>query len=154
MDKRLKAAEARAEAAEGAARRAAADTQALAAQVAELRAAASANQHAPSHAQVRIRAPHTHAFTLPCDCAADARSSAARAGRGTGWRCARSVELEPVLRQRAAFRAAGASGARGCTAVLQRDALRRRPVVRRAASCATHGWPSGRRLHARTGGGS
>ena len=64
MDKRLKAAEARAEAAEGAARRAAADTQALAAQVAELRAAASANQHAPPHTQVRIRAPHARALRV------------------------------------------------------------------------------------------
>ena len=56
MDKRLKAAEARAEAAEGAAHRAAADAQALAKQVAELRAAAVAHQHAPQHAQVRFHA--------------------------------------------------------------------------------------------------
>ena len=89
MDKRLKAAEARAEAAEDAARRAAADTQALAAQLAELRAAAPAHQHAAPHAQVRIHAPRTRVQCAPsCDCAANARALAARAGRGTGWRCA------------------------------------------------------------------
>ena len=59
MDKRVKAAESRAQAAEEAALRAAAETQALAAQVAELRTAAATRQHAPPPAaQVRSSQPH------------------------------------------------------------------------------------------------